>query len=67
MAGLGKCPKCGGDIKAKMAGFNPFGLVIPLVGCVERVAKCTKCGYKPKTWNGEPNTPRLTDIGPGQP
>jgi len=67
MAKLGICPKCGGDIKAKIAGLNPFGLVIPLVGCVERVAKCNKCGFKPDTWNGEPNIARLTDIHPGQP
>ncbi len=45
-----------------MSSFNPFGLVVPLVGCVEKVAKCAKCGYKPETWNGEPNVSRLTDI-----
>jgi ssDNA-binding Zn-finger/Zn-ribbon topoisomerase 1 len=64
MASLGECPKCGGAMKAKVSSFNPFGLIIPLVGCIERVAKCSKCGHKPDTWNGEPNLSRLTDIRP---
>jgi C4-type Zn-finger protein len=58
---IGICPKCAGAMKRKIAGFNPFGLLLP-VGTIEKVAACSKCGYRPETWNGEPNTPRLTKI-----
>lgn len=57
MASLGKCPKCGGEMKRKTVDFNPLMLFLPGTSPLMKVVKCVKCGYKPDTWDGKPNEP----------